>query len=661
MGRRLTATFRMKRGSVPIRLAEKECSTGGVDMTLLTDRSSTAADEPHEAETESEKNSVLFLVVTLLLATAVWVPLFVARVQAHQANVDDYFYADVARSLIWHGNFVSSFLHTGTTSPLVPTLAALGADIGGVNAAAAVELPFFLMLVAGSFVLARLWLSPVAAMVAALVVACNEDVSSYAVMLHFAVPTAAALVWAFASYARSRHLRDWKWSLIFGVAIAAMLLSRSMAIVYVIPLVAVVGIDLLIDISKNGDALRKPALFALATTLVLAGPWWLVSGHAAFHYLQNAGYQPSSGYTSRGGALNASTIMQRVRWTISELGWGESWALAIALLAALWLLVRHRHTLKLTALWILAIWTLLTLLVLSTSSNSGTAYSLPVNVILIMLAAAILGQMSWRILPVLCVAVAGILAVGLVAQVANGFGRWWPGAPYRVGVDTAGGDTRTNIDLLTAQVEQLIGSAHTLVAQDSDLLNTNGIKWNAGLKRQSLLLPPSTPDGTRVAIRDLARVSMVLTGKSLWSYLPLVNQGSVESSALRDGFRPIRVWLVGQDQSFVVWQRGSKSRGIPAPVPVTSVLRPIGGTDLKGNVFLVANGSDRVFATTRVEFTIRGRTRSTTIPAQQFVYGWLGGLKTTTLPDGTYTIQSAAFDAGGEVGRSKPVTVRVDN
>ena len=67
--------FPDERGSVPIRLAEKECSTGGVDMTLLTDRSSTAADEPHEAETESEKNSVLFLVVTLLLATAVWVPL----------------------------------------------------------------------------------------------------------------------------------------------------------------------------------------------------------------------------------------------------------------------------------------------------------------------------------------------------------------------------------------------------------------------------------------------------------------------------------------------------------------------------------------------------------------------------------------------------------
>ena len=115
-----------------------------------------------KVETESEKNQGLFLVVALLVATAVWVLLFVARVQAHQINVDDYLYADVARSLFRHGHFVSSFLHTGTTSPLVPTLAAPGADIGGVYGAMTVELPFFLMLVAGSFFLARLWLSPLA-------------------------------------------------------------------------------------------------------------------------------------------------------------------------------------------------------------------------------------------------------------------------------------------------------------------------------------------------------------------------------------------------------------------------------------------------------------------------------------------------------------------
>jgi hypothetical protein len=632
-------------------------------MTLLTDQKSTVGEESVKVQTESEKNQGLFLVVALLVATAAWMLLFVARVQAHQINVDDYLYADVARSLFGHGNFVSSFLHTGTTSPLVPTLAAPGADIGGVYGAMTVELPFFLMLVAGSFFVARVWLSPLAAMVAALVVALNEDVSSYALMLHFAVPTAAALVWAFASYLRSRHLQDWKWSLIFGVAIAAMLLSRSMAVVYVVPLVAAAGIDVMIDIFKNGHAFRLPALGALATTLVLAGPWWLVSGDATIHYLQSAGYQPSSGYTSRGGALNATTILQRAKWSLAELGWGESWALALALLAALWLLVRRRHSLKLTSLWIPATWVLLTGLILSSSSNPGTAYGLPVIVILIILAAAVLGQMSWRMLPTLSVVLAGILALGLVAEGVNGTGSWWPEAPYRAGVIAAGGNKGTNIDLLTEQVQRLIGSAPTLLAQNSPTLSSNGLRWNAGLASETLLFAPSTPDGTRVAIRDLARVNMVITGAALVSYLPLVNQGAVESSALRDGFHPIRVWLVGQIQSVVVWQRGSKARTITAPSPATSVLHPVGGTSLKGAAFLVAGGSDRVFATTRVEFRITGGggARSTTVPAQQTEYGWIGVLKTTTVPNGTYSIQSVAVDGGGQVGRSKPVDVSVDN
>ena len=92
------------------------------------------------------------------------------------------------------------------------------------------------------------------------------------------------------------------------------------------------------------------------------------------------------------------------------------------------------------------------------------------------------------------------------------------------------------------------------------------------------------------------------------------------------------------------------------------MLRPAGGTELKGNVFLVASGSDRVFAMTRVDFTISGGgARSITVPAQQTEFGWIGGLKTTTLPDGSYTIQSVAVDAAGQVGRSKPVTVHVDN
>jgi hypothetical protein len=497
-------------------------------------------------------------------------------------------------------------------------------------------------------------------MVTALAVALNEDVSSYAVMLHFAVPTAAALVWAFYSYLRSRHLRDWKWSLIFGVAIAVMLLSRSMSIVYVVPLVVVAGIDLIVDISRNGSVLRLPALGAVATTLVLVGPWWLVSGSVAIHYLHNAGYQPSSGYTTQGVALNATTIKQRATWTLSELGWGESWVLAVALLASLWVVVRHHRALKLGALWMLAVWVVLTSLILSSSSNIGTGFGLPVIVILILLAAVVLGQMSWRILPVLGVVLAGVLAFGLVSE-ATGSGSWWPVAPYRSEVVASGGSFRTNVDLINAQVARLIGPSPTLVAQDGDILNINGIGWYAGSgKPQSLLVLPSTPNGTRIAVDELARARYVITGSGFGSFHPLVNQGSVESAAHRQGFHVIRLWLLSGSY-FALWQRGNTARSVSIPSPVTKLVRPSHERDVKGKLILAAGATDRAFTMTRVQFIVSGVGQNLSVPALPFEYLWVAGIDTVTLPNGTYTVRSTAVNTAGGVGRSKPVTIHVDN
>ena len=183
-----------------------------------------------------------------------------------------------------------------------------------------------------------------------------------------------------------------------------------------------------------------------------------------------------------------TAIRQRASWTLAELGWGESWALGVALAAAVWVVVRHHRTLKLTALWTLATWAILATLILSSSSNNGTAFGLPVLVILILLAAAVLGQLSWRLFPVLWVVLAGILVVGLVGE-TTGHGWWWPAAPYRGEVVATGGTFRTNSDLITAQVTRIIGSSPTLVAQDSDILNKNGIGWYAGTRPLSVSRP----------------------------------------------------------------------------------------------------------------------------------------------------------------------------
>jgi hypothetical protein len=43
------------------------------------------------------------------------------------------------------------------------------------------------------------------------------------------------------------------------------------------------------------------------------------------------------------------------------------------------------------------------------------------------------------------------------------------------------------------------------------------------------------------------------------------------------------------------------------------------------------------------------------------IYGWLATWSTTTVSDGTYSLQSVASSAGGGSGTTAPVTIIVDN
>ncbi len=96
--------------------------------------------------------------------------------------------------------------------------------------------------------------------------------------------------------------------------------------------------------------------------------------------------------------------------------------------------------------------------------------------------------------------------------------------------------------------------------------------------------------------------------------------------------------------------------------PVTSVAAPSNGASLAGSQWLAASASGR-FGVTKVEFHLTGGTLSDVLiaTATQTSYGWLAGWDTTTVPDGAYTLQSVAYDGGGNVGRSPGITVTVHN
>ncbi len=98
------------------------------------------------------------------------------------------------------------------------------------------------------------------------------------------------------------------------------------------------------------------------------------------------------------------------------------------------------------------------------------------------------------------------------------------------------------------------------------------------------------------------------------------------------------------------------------PLPTTSVLLPSAGANLSGNQWLDAGASGNV-AVNKVEFRITGGALNDVLVATgtPTYYGWLAGWNTTTVPNGTYTLESVAYDASGNVGRSGGITITIAN
>ena len=96
--------------------------------------------------------------------------------------------------------------------------------------------------------------------------------------------------------------------------------------------------------------------------------------------------------------------------------------------------------------------------------------------------------------------------------------------------------------------------------------------------------------------------------------------------------------------------------------PTTIVALPANGATVSGGQWLDASASPGV---TSVNYVISGGPNNLVdapISGSTSTYvGWLGGWNSTTVPNGTYTIQSVASYAGGVMGTSAPITITVSN
>jgi hypothetical protein len=98
--------------------------------------------------------------------------------------------------------------------------------------------------------------------------------------------------------------------------------------------------------------------------------------------------------------------------------------------------------------------------------------------------------------------------------------------------------------------------------------------------------------------------------------------------------------------------------------PSTTVLVPSSGAPITGTPVLDASASDSSSSVTQVKFYLTGGSLNHQLigSGTATLYGWISdSWNSTTVADGTYTLQSQATDSAGVLGTSDPVTVSVAN
>ena len=98
---------------------------------------------------------------------------------------------------------------------------------------------------------------------------------------------------------------------------------------------------------------------------------------------------------------------------------------------------------------------------------------------------------------------------------------------------------------------------------------------------------------------------------------------------------------------------------ITVTAPTTSVGLPSNDATVSGSQYLDASASPGV---TQVQYEVTGGSLNDDViaTATPTVYGWLADWDTTTVPNGSYTLQSVA-SSGGQTGTSSGITITVNN
>ncbi|MCB0963877.1 MAG: glycosyltransferase family 39 protein [Acidimicrobiales bacterium] len=202
-----------------------------------------------------------------------------------------------------------------STGPLVPMLSMPILLVGprSVSAAWSIQLVLYVATGMAAAGVARRLAGDGASLTAGLVALCLPAVVLASRSYQFAPAVAATLVgavWALLASERGERAIP---MVAAGVAVGAMLLSRTMAVAFVPAIVLGAAVEL-----EHTSRAKRHALVATGIALLIAGPWWIARWSAITGYLTSYGFGPRAtdyGSTGLGGRISqrADAIWTDVR------------------------------------------------------------------------------------------------------------------------------------------------------------------------------------------------------------------------------------------------------------------------------------------------------------------------------------------------------------
>jgi hypothetical protein len=221
-------------------------------------------------------------------------------------------------------------------------------------------------------------------------------------------------------------------------------------------------------------------------------------------------------------------------------------------------------------------------------------------------------------------------------------------------------------------------SAWTNATHQRDSATAPSVRYHMGLRATTLIL------GMVIALQLLLGTGNGLTnaGDST-SYMRLVASATVNGSKSTEPY-DVKILLLGcpcpqlnlpqliqiaREHRLSTFGAGDVAmylkEGLPRETvpPKTWVINPLSGSTLHRGVVLSAGATTDEYSVSKVDLVLSGGgfDHVTIAKAGPTDFGWLAAWNTATVPNGSYLLQSVAYDAMGKSGRSQSVRIQVAN